>query len=384
MTEKDLVEKPWWNYLDRIQQDLILQSIHLINEEEPEVKFHADYSFVVFPAAKAYEGFLKKLFFDLGLISRSQFSGERFRIGRALNPSIVKDYPQESVYEKLNRYCRGEEISSRLWQTWKNSRNLVFHYFPDKDNLISFVEAKNRVNEIIEAVGYSFQGCQVVSAKESYKDQIFKNSLVLYASVFLFWFIYRLFFRFPAAVEEIMIKPLIWLLPTIITIKKIEKRVLFPSLGFAGKNFQNSLFVVLGFVLFFLLENSIFGFLHYHYSLIAEVVRLPFSSLGGLLIMLATAFVEEVFFRGYLFNRLWEAFGSSWKANLLVSLSFILIHLPISIFVYNLPFSQALLSFLLISIMSLGSGLLFTLTYNTVPSIIWHFLWNWQIFLGLK
>lgn len=380
---KNLTRQPWWNYLGKIQQDLIKQSLHLIEEESREREAHSDYSFVVFPAAKAYEGFLKKLFFDLGLISRSQFSGERFRIGRALNPAIFKEYPQESVYEKLIRFCGGEQIAARLWRTWKNSRNLVFHFFPDKENLISFPEAKKKVEEIVEVIDFSFKDCQISKTKGSFKTKTLKNSLGLYFLVFLFWSVYRFLFQLPAGVEEAVVKPLIWLLPTIIFIKFIEKRPFFSSLGFAGKNFQNSLLIIFGFTFFFILEGIILGLSRYQNLFFEKISYLPLSSLQDLLVILATAVVEETLFRGYLFNRLWEVFGNPWKANFIVSLGFLLIHLPISIFVFNLALSQILLAFLLLSIMSLGSGWLFSLTYNTVPSILWHFLWNWQIILGV-
>lgn len=376
-------KKPWWPYLDKIQQDLIKQSLYLIKEEESEPKTHKDYSFVVFPAAKAYEGFLKKLFFDLGLISRSQFSGERFRIGRALNPAIYKEYPHESVYERLTRFCGGEEISARLWNTWRNSRNLVFHFFPEKENLISFPHAKKRVEEIIKTIDFSFKGCQVPKLKETFETRTLRGCLILYFLVFLFWTIYRFLFKLPVGVEEVTIKPLIWLLPTIIFIKFIEKRPTFSSLGYAGKNFENSLLVVFGFAFFFILEGVVLGLFRYQNLFFEKVFSLPISSLQNLLVILATAIVEETLFRGYLFNRLWEVFGSSWKTNLLITLGFLLIHLPISIFVFNLALNQVLLAFFLLSIMSFGSGWLFSLTYNTVPSILWHFLWNWQVILGV-
>lgn len=380
---KNFEKYPWWSYLDKIQQDLIKQSFHLIEEEKKEPEAHRDYSFVVFPAAKAYEGFLKKLFFDLGLISQSQFSGERFRIGRALNPAIFKEYPHESVYEKLSRFCGGEEIPAKLWKTWKNSRNLVFHFFQERENLISFEEAKKRVEEIVEAIDFSFKTCRVSKNISSYKEKMLKNCLVLYFFVFLFWSAYRFWFHLPAGYEEIIIKPLIWLLPTIIFIKFFEKRPIFSSLGFAGKNFQNSLLLVFGFSFFFVLEGVVLGFARYQNLFLEKISSLPISSLQNLLVILATAIVEETFFRGYLFNRFWEVFGNSWKANFVVTIGFLLIHLPISIFVFNLALNQVLLAFFLLSAMSLGSGWLFSLTYNTVPSILWHFLWNWQVILGV-
>jgi len=380
---EDLRDKPWWNYLDKVQRDLIKQSLYLAEEEEKTPRALSDYSFVVFPAAKAYEGFLKKLFFDLELISRTQFSGERFRIGRALNPAIYKEYPQESVYEKLTRFCGGEDISLKLWKTWKNSRNLVFHFFPEKENLISFPDAKNRVREILEAIEFSFKGCHVPSLKKSFKNNILKNSLIMYFWVLIIWFIYRLFFNNPAGVEEGVIKPLLWLLPTLMMIKFVEKRPVLPSLGFSGRSFENSLLIVFVFLFFFIVEGVVLGIGRRGLGFFGQLGSLPFSSMQNLLLALVTAMVEETFFRGYLFNRLWEVFGKSWKTNMLVTLGFVLIHLPISLFVYQLAPGQILLSFSLLAIMSLGSGLLFSLTYNTVPSIIWHFLWNWQVILGV-
>ncbi len=93
----------WWKYLTEPMRDLARQSYALLERERgrvEEYKYH-DYSFVVFPMAKAYEGFLKKLFFDLGLINKQQYGGDRFRVGKTLNPNLPKRYQWDWVYEKL-------------------------------------------------------------------------------------------------------------------------------------------------------------------------------------------------------------------------------------------------------------------------------------------
>ncbi|HNP89040.1 MAG: CAAX amino terminal protease self- immunity [Microgenomates group bacterium ADurb.Bin219] len=380
---EDLSKKSWWSFLDGVQQDLLRQSLILLEKEEKNPSGFLDYSFVVFPAARAYEGFLKKLFFDLGLINRSQFSGERFRIGRALNPAIYKEYPRESVYEKLTRFCGGEEISSKLWHTWKNSRNMVFHFFPEKDNLVNLVSAREKIEEILTAIDFSFKGCQVAKTSLSAQKRTLSLAFLDFFLVLVGWSVYRYFFRLPLFWEEAAIKPALWLLPTIYLIRKVEKRPLFSSLGYLGKNFQTSLWVIFYFLVFVVLESLIVGFSRHSRSFLTILGTLPLSSLVTISIQFLTAVVEETFFRGYLFNRLWEALGKAWKANLLVSLGFVLIHLPISIFVLRLSGEQILAALGLLSVMSFGSGLLFSLTYNTVPSIVWHFLWNWQVILGL-
>ena len=123
-------------------------------------KFH-DYSFVVFPAAKAYEGFLKTLFHDLGFITDKDFFGKRFRIGKALNPALESHFRQEeSVYDKLVDFSKGQTLPDTLWDTWKISRNLLFHWFPDEKNTISFEEAEVRMGKILDAMDLAYKECK--------------------------------------------------------------------------------------------------------------------------------------------------------------------------------------------------------------------------------
>lgn len=161
--EVHLRSKVWWGYLEHDLQELLSESellIHLI--ERWEDKFH-DYSFVVFPAAKAYEGFLKKMFFDLGFISDEDYNGTRFRIGKALNPSLERKYRSESVYDKLLEYCNGRKLPDDLWETWKKGRNRIFHWFPNEARAITFAEAKARVNLIVRTIDEAFVGCKIKS-----------------------------------------------------------------------------------------------------------------------------------------------------------------------------------------------------------------------------
>lgn len=159
--EVNLKSKPWYNYLEEDLHELLEESFELI-EKVPEWQdgFH-DYSFIVFPAAKAYEGFLKKMFIDLGFITKEEYYGKRFRVGKALNPQLEDKYRSEGVYDKLVAYCGGKSLADKLWETWKNCRNLIFHWFPDEKRAISFDEAKTRVDEIVSAIDQSFHECKI-------------------------------------------------------------------------------------------------------------------------------------------------------------------------------------------------------------------------------
>jgi hypothetical protein len=166
----DAVEqKVWWSYLGEDLQKLLITSKFLITTVESwgadlpggEGKFD-DYAFVVFPAAKAYEGFLKKMFLDLKFISEEDYFGKHFRIGKSLNPSLPVEIRKDEVYDKIVKYCGGKALADNLWETWRVCRNLTFHWFPNEKNTITLDEAIERVNMIISAMDMSFQNCKLI------------------------------------------------------------------------------------------------------------------------------------------------------------------------------------------------------------------------------
>ena len=64
-------------------------------------KVKQNFSFVVFPFAKAYEGFLKKAFLGVGFISRLDYISDHFRLGKVLSPNLVEKLGERSVYKKI-------------------------------------------------------------------------------------------------------------------------------------------------------------------------------------------------------------------------------------------------------------------------------------------
>jgi hypothetical protein len=163
-----LEKRSWWGYIHSDLKQLLKESELLIETVSLwDQKFH-DYAFIVFPAAKAYEGFLKRLFLDLGFISEKRFYGKRFRIGKALNPSLDRKLQKKvGVYHKLVNYCGGEDLARELWDAWKYCRNLLFHWFPNEKNAVTYKEAKERVEKILSAMDAAFQGCDVSSTRKT-------------------------------------------------------------------------------------------------------------------------------------------------------------------------------------------------------------------------
>lgn len=154
--------KPWWGYLPNDLQDSLELSFKLADMSSTWSKRFHDYSFIVFPAAKAYEGFLKKLFLDMGFISQADYHGKHFRIGKALNPDLDEKYKDDGwVYKDLSNFCGGDVLPEKLWKTWRESRNLLFHWFPNEKNAVGHNEAVERLLSIVGAIDEVFSACRV-------------------------------------------------------------------------------------------------------------------------------------------------------------------------------------------------------------------------------
>ena len=126
-------------------EDIITISSHL---QKDHIN---DYSFLVAPAAKAYEGFLKDFFLQIRIIDRYNYKSDRFRVGKTLNPSLR--YKRFSIFQKLAELDdNGEELAEILWNAWKFGRNEIFHFFPHSYKKIDKTESENRITMILNAI----------------------------------------------------------------------------------------------------------------------------------------------------------------------------------------------------------------------------------------
>lgn len=141
-----------WSYLSSGQKGLITTGEFLLSDIRNHNKDISDYSFLVFPFAKAYEGFLKQFFLDMSYINRFQYESTHFRIGKVLNPNLVKQLGIRSVYMKISNTDGGEILAQTLWNAWKRGRNLLFHYFPHNLQAITLVEADTAIGLIVSAM----------------------------------------------------------------------------------------------------------------------------------------------------------------------------------------------------------------------------------------
>jgi hypothetical protein len=153
----DLAKK----YLNPQQKALITDVEEIINGCYNHRDQISDFSFLVAPAAKAYEGYLKEFFLRIKSIDRHTYNSDRFRVGKTLNPSLR--YKRFSIFQRLSSlHDEGEKLAESLWNAWKYGRNQIFHYFPSTTENLTLDQAVDRINLILRAIDDSGKFCDAL------------------------------------------------------------------------------------------------------------------------------------------------------------------------------------------------------------------------------
>lgn len=159
---RTITQRVWFTLLPADQQQLIELSFSLFEREKSLHSSLVDCSFIIFPMAKAYEGFLKIYLLEMGLISQKTFEGRRFRIGRALNPDIRLSQRDEFwLYDNVAANC-GDAVARLLWNTWLECRNQVFHYFPNRNQYITLSEVEEYLFMMDSSISQAHQ-CKLLA-----------------------------------------------------------------------------------------------------------------------------------------------------------------------------------------------------------------------------
>lgn len=200
--------------------------------------------------------------------------------------------------------------------------------------------------------------------------------------IVLFWALYRYFFHLPEWADEFIFKPLVFVVPILWYVMKIEKRPL-SSIGLTGKNFFNSIYVGLGFGFVFAIEGIAANALKYGKLEISPIAAFQQYGMGLLVLSAATAFSEEVLSRGFVFTRLFEGKKNLWYAALMSTLMFVFLHIPILAFSLKLHGMGLVLFFITDFILGFANSLLLYNTNSLIAPILVHIFWNMTVALYL-
>lgn len=149
-----------WSYFPSEIKGLIEDGEKLLEDAKKYPAKVSDYSYLVFPFSKAYEGFLKKFLLDLKLIKDDEYYGDDIRIGKILNPYYIKEH--QNVFNKVcEKSDDGKQVAHRLWKIWKRGRNQVFHYFPHNFRKLDYKESLDIVKELIGSMDEAVNKCDL-------------------------------------------------------------------------------------------------------------------------------------------------------------------------------------------------------------------------------
>ena len=213
-----------------------------------------------------------------------------------------------------------------------------------------------------------------------------KQVFLVWFAIFIVWAFYRAYFQFPETVDELIVKPLIFVVPIIFLVWIWENKPL-KNLGLAVKlkDFMTDIYigVVLGILL--AVEGLIANYIKYFRFSFSPIQSLFLA--GGLgrflLLNLATSFSEELLARGYLYNRLYKLSKEQMASAIVSSVLFTLIHLPIMFTRLHLTGNALIFYPLSIFTMGIVNSYLFTMRRSLVLPILIHTFWNMTVSLYL-
>ncbi len=185
----------------------------------------------------------------------------------------------------------------------------------------------------------------------------------------LFWALYRYFFKFPEWTDEFIFKPIVFVLPVVWYVVKKEKASLV-TIGLTGKNFVKNLLIGLGVSMIFIVEGIMMNI-----SKHGHLVLQPFAQYM-IILLLFTAFSEELLCRGFFFSRLLTQTKKVWYAIIIATFMFMAFHIPI--LVATLKFQGPTLILFFWTTLSLGiiNSIFYLQTKSLVIPILVHLFWN--------
>ncbi len=210
-----------------------------------------------------------------------------------------------------------------------------------------------------------------------------EKALSLWGIILIIWAFYRSYFKMPIWFDELVAKPLVFVLPVFYYVKKIDKQNIidFFYLRFSYKSFVKDLFYSLLIGGFFFITN-ILAF-YFRTGKIYFFENLP--SLVNLLLIiifsLATGFSEEILSRGFILKKLYEDSKNPLSSTFFASILFFFLHVPMLFTNVKITGNLLLLFMMTDMLLSMVNGLIFLQRKSLLPPIFIHAFYNIMISL---
>jgi membrane protease YdiL (CAAX protease family) len=205
-----------------------------------------------------------------------------------------------------------------------------------------------------------------------------QRALNLWAVILIIWAIYRTYFKLPEWFDEFIAKPMVFVLPVLFYISRIEKQDILSGLFIKKdkKIFIKEFFIGLGIglALFFTALLSIY----LSTKKITLFSHFPSPNKLGLIVLtaFATGITEEILSRGFVLKRLYEESKNAYSSTFFASILFFFLHVPI-LFSSNRIGGSMLLMFMFTDLMiSMVTGLIMIQRKSLTIPILIHAFYN--------
>lgn len=210
-----------------------------------------------------------------------------------------------------------------------------------------------------------------------------QKALNLWAIILIAWSVYRVAFKLPEWFDEFIAKPLVFVLPVYFFIKKVDKKDFFSEIGLKSKKLNSDLFIALGAALFFLTAATLSSFFQYK-KLVLSKGPVNFETiLFSVLIIIATAFSEEILSRGFVLKKLYQESKNIFTASFFASVLFFFLHVPI-LFASKITGTALLFYIITDMLISLINSFVFVERKSLILPILIHAFYSLSlvIFIG--
>lgn len=213
-----------------------------------------------------------------------------------------------------------------------------------------------------------------------------RQVFIVWFVIFLTWAFYRANVFLPEWVDELVVKPIIFVYPVVIIALVYEKKKL-RELGFFStlRGFFLDLYIGVVFGIVFALQGLLANYLKYGQFSFSPL--LPMGTSWGivwfLILNLVTSLWEEILARGYLYQRLYEATKNQFWSAVSSTFLFFLLHVPILFTRLNLTGVSLFLYPTTVMLLGITNCYVFSLRKSLTLPILIHTFWNMTVALYL-
>lgn len=207
-----------------------------------------------------------------------------------------------------------------------------------------------------------------------------QKALNLWAVVLIIWAVFRAQFKteLPIWFDEFIAKPLVFIVPVLWYVKKVEKKDLWSAVGFAKMKMNDVLAIVVLTVGYLLFISFLRNF--------AQMKTSVFTTQTLLVVALsfATAFSEQILSTGFVLKRLFDESKNAVTSSFFASILFFFIHVPILFTNENLMGYTLLWVMLTDLLLSISIAFIFLSWRNLWMAILIHAFYNMSIYFLMQ